>query len=175
MYGGLDTLKANIQALQAESQKRATENVIYGPKVWPLPTGWTPKKPGMRLPTTAPRPFKPSNPQRQGYTNGTPMQVDTINRVDDKDLQKYKDEGRCFHCSQQGHMSRQCPKKKKNTPPQKPSYVKYSETDEQEEEEEVEEQIEEEDSSPEIQDMVRKMKQFDEEGEFLGGSLVLDF
>jgi len=26
-------------------------------------------------------------------------------------MQRLKSEGRCFHCKQQGHMSRQCPKK----------------------------------------------------------------
>jgi len=46
------------------------------------------------------------------------MEVDTaeigktsFKRMDPKEMQRLKSEGRCFHCKQQGHMSCQCPKK----------------------------------------------------------------
>src|SRR5712672_541218 len=46
------------------------------------------------------------------------MEVDTteigktsFKRIDPKEMQRLKSEGRCFHCKQQSHMSRQCPKK----------------------------------------------------------------
>src|SRR5712675_277296 len=46
------------------------------------------------------------------------MEVDTaeigktsFKRMDPKEMQHLKSRGRCFHCKQQGHMSRQCPKK----------------------------------------------------------------
>jgi len=46
------------------------------------------------------------------------MEVDTaeigktpFKRMDPKEMQCLKSEGRCFHCKTQGYMSQQCPKK----------------------------------------------------------------
>ena len=58
----------------------------------------------------------------RGHTNGTPMDVDVepVTRVykayTEIDKKKHRAEGRCFECSRQGHMARECPTKKKQPP-----------------------------------------------------------
>ena len=40
----------------------------------------------------------------------------------EEDKDRFKKEGRCFYCDQQGHMSRQCPKKKTQNPSYQPQF-----------------------------------------------------
>jgi hypothetical protein len=45
------------------------------------------------------------------------MEVDVIRKaVTEKEKDEHKKEGRCFECSRQGHMARDCPYKKKQKP-----------------------------------------------------------
>ena len=58
----------------------------------------------------------------RGHTNDTPMDVDVepVTQVykayTEIDKKKHCAEGRCFECSRQGHMVRECPTKKKQLP-----------------------------------------------------------
>ena len=45
------------------------------------------------------------------------MQVDALRKaVTEDDKKKYKEQGRCFFCGNQGHIARTCPKKKNLNP-----------------------------------------------------------
>ena len=69
-------------------------------------------------------------------------------------------EGRCYECSKQGHLARDCPQKKSNPRlPQKPSYIKMVQ-EEYEEEQEEEEQGQEPD---EMSELVTRMLNFSDE------------
>ena len=80
-----------------------------------------------------------STPKRtNGQSNGwhpndttVPMDVDSLvftrvwHTYTKEDQNCYKKEGRCFYCDQQGHMARECPKKKQQSEqPNQPNHYK---------------------------------------------------
>jgi Zinc knuckle len=60
-------------------------------------------------PQQTPRPA----PQPQRDPNAMDVDVTTTNRTPDPDRKRLIREGRCFYCKEQGHLSRECPVKKK--------------------------------------------------------------
>src|SRR6201984_1345345 len=61
---------------------------------------------------------KHHNGRKQQHTQKDPnaMEIDTIRRKPTpEELKKLRAEGRCFYCRKQGHMSQNCPDKKKKT------------------------------------------------------------
>ena len=146
------------------------ENLIFEEGKWPKPN-WTKLSPPQNpRPNPRPNPYQqhPHNPPRHQYTNGTPMDVDTLQKAETiEDKKKHRDEGCCFECSKQGHMAQDCPTKKLNPrKPQKLSYIKMVQNQEYNEEEEAEEYKEEEEEPQEqdkIDDLVNRMVSFSDE------------
>jgi Zinc knuckle len=61
------------------------------------------------------RPQQPPCPAPRPQRDADAMDVDvtTTNRTPDPDRERLIREGRCFYCKEQGHLSRECPVKKK--------------------------------------------------------------
>ena len=57
---------------------------------------------------------RPTKPRRERDPNA--MEVDALktDRLSKEEREKLSKEGRCFQCKKQGHMSRDCPDKKKS-------------------------------------------------------------
>src|SRR5580692_11881474 len=151
-------------AVQNEAKSQEQENLIFGERQWPRPN-WGNPKPGPRLPTTTKSsPQTHYRPQKCPYTNGTPMEVDTLQKAETKeDKQKHRVKGRCYECSKQGHLVRDCPQKKSNPrTPQKPSYIKMMQDQERYNEEDDEEE-EQEQEPDEMDKLVTRMLNFSDE------------
>ena len=143
------------------------ENLIFGEGRW-LTTNWKFKKPSPPQNIRPSNPYQqcPHNPIRCPYTNGTPMDVDTLWKAETiKDKKKYRDEGCCFECSKQGHIAWNCPIKKNNPrTPQKPSYIKMVQNQKYDEEEaEGYEEEEEPQEQDEMDNLVNRMIGFSDE------------
>ena len=84
------------------------ENLFFGEGKWPRPN-WMKLSPLQNpRPNPRPNPYQqcPYNPPRCPYTNGTPMDVDTLQKAETtEDKKRHRDEGCCFECSKQGHMA----------------------------------------------------------------------
>ena len=65
-----------------------------------------------------------------------------------KDTDKQRKEGRCFHCDKQGHISQNCPKKKKEE-----TKARKAETEDSDQESDAE-------SAEEVDDMKEDIKNF---------------
>ena len=102
-----DNFNQYLRGAQSESKAMERENLILGEGRWPTPN-WKFKKPS---PPQNPRPNPyqqcPHNPPRCPYTNGTPLDVDALQKAETmEDKKKHRDEGHCFECSKQGHIAK---------------------------------------------------------------------
>ena len=103
-----DNFNKYLGAAQSESKAMERENLIFGEGKWPKPN-WIKPSP-QQNPRLHPRPNPyqqcPHNPPTCPYTNGTPMDADTLQKAETmEDKKKHRDEGHCFECSKQGHMA----------------------------------------------------------------------
>ena len=141
------------------------ESLIFGEGKWPRPNWIKPSPP--QHPRPNPHQQCPHNPPRCPYANGTPMDVDTLQKAETmEDKKKHRDEGHCFECSKQGHIAQDCPTKKFNPRKhQKPSYIKMVQNQEYDDEEpkEYEEEEEEPQEQDKIDDLVSRMVSFSDE------------
>ena len=165
-----DNFNKYLKAAQAKSKAIERENLIFREGKWLKPNWIKPSPPHNPRPNLRPNPYQqcPHNPPRYPYINGTPMDVDTLQKAETtEDKKKHRDEGCCFECNKQGHMAWDCPTKKFNLrKPQKPSYIKmvqdqeYDDEELKEYKEEEEEELQEQD---EIDELVNWMVSFSDD------------
>jgi len=99
-----DTMQEWLAAVKDEQRKdyriQGIMNSIKHGGKWPSPQQWTAR----------PQPKQYIHPNDRVIPMDTSAAVRKATTVDEK--KKHRQEGRCFECSRQGHMARNCPKKK---------------------------------------------------------------
>jgi hypothetical protein len=78
-------------------------------------------QPMSKWPTTWNKPQHKTH-RRNPNDETVPMDIDVVRRaVTEDDKKKHRDQGRCFECSRQGHMARECPNKKRQQSQARPT------------------------------------------------------
>ena len=79
-----DNFNKYLGAAQSESKGMERENLIFGEGKWPRPNWMKLSLPQNPRPNPRPNPYQqcPHNPPRHSYTNGTPMDVDTLQKAE---------------------------------------------------------------------------------------------
>ena len=100
--GGTTGMKEKV-GLESDCNNRPAQPCPQGPPQGKWGNLWRPKNTG----GTAPRPrLPPRDPNAMDTSAGK--------ATTEEQKKKHRDEGRCYECSKQGHISRNCPTRKLN-------------------------------------------------------------
>lgn len=102
-----------IAAARKQQEKTADANTVWNslPRWNALPNNWDNPNPRSNQRQSRRHPNDETVPMDTGAVAKVGYARDNLSPEQKK---RYRTEGRCFHCGQQNHMARQCPKKQNN-------------------------------------------------------------
>ena len=111
-----------ITAAKKQQQRSADASTVWNSfnlQKWNAPNDWNNPNPRYNQRSSRRHPNDETVPMDTGAVAKLGYTRDNLSPEQKK---KYRTEGRCFHCGQQNHMARQCPKKQSNKSGNKPQF-----------------------------------------------------